>query len=284
MTGSKRVARLPIGDGEIVSLVDMHASLGPLTENFPDVPVSEWNSFRSRFEEVFGRGEEFAPPFGSFLVRQSDVTILVDTGVGPAGNDFVPDHDGVLLDRMQEVEVDPSDVDIVFLTHLHVDHVGWNVIDDEPAFASARYVTSKTGWDWTLSTYAARDYVQRQLRPLLASERLELIDGPTELVAGVRTIPTPGHFPGHCSVEITAAGTRVVILGDVAVHPAQPTNPDWEYVWDEDAAAAARTRRGLIPELTRPDTFVLCGHYPNGGIGRLVERDGVYWEAVPVNP
>jgi hypothetical protein len=36
----------------------------------------------------------------------------------------------------------------------------------------------------------------------------------------------------------------------------------------------------LISELVDADTVVLCGHYPRGGIGRVVKRDGrVVWEA-----
>ena len=39
------------------------------------------------------------------------------------------------------------------------------------------------------------------------------------------------------------------------------------------------TRRALLPELVDRDVLAVCGHYPGGGIGRVVTRDGrVVWE------
>jgi hypothetical protein len=55
--------------------------------------------------------------------------------------------------------------------------------------------------------------------------------------------------------------------------------PDRAYVSDGDHAACAATRRGLVPELVDQDVLVACGHYPAGGIGRVVTRDDrVVWE------
>ena len=272
-----------LGDVEVTSLIDMRGSLGPLATNFPDVPESAWNEFRSRYPDLFGGGDEFAPPFGSFLLHLPDIAVLVDTGVGAAGNDFLPDIEGRLLTEIEDSGTGLTGIDIVFLTHLHVDHVGWNMIDTHPTFPNARYIASREGWEWTLDSYRDRKYVHQQLVPLTDSGRLELVDGATELAHGLRALPTPGHFPGHMSLEVHSGDVRIFVLGDVAVSPAQITNPDWEYIWDEDKPAATETRGRMIADLERDDTFVLCGHYPNGGVGRLVRHDRIYWEPIPAN-
>jgi hypothetical protein len=60
----------------------------------------------------------------------------------------------------------------------------------------------------------------------------------------------------------------------------QLDEPDRVYVWDGDADTAAATRRALVPELVDQEVLVACGHYPDGGIGRVVTRGGrVVWEA-----
>jgi glyoxylase-like metal-dependent hydrolase (beta-lactamase superfamily II) len=57
--------------------------------------------------------------------------------------------------------------------------------------------------------------------------------------------------------------------------------PDWAYVSDFDSDRCAATRRRLVPELVDSDVLVVCGHYPAGGIGRVVRRDGrVVWQSV----
>ncbi|HSW57762.1 MAG TPA: MBL fold metallo-hydrolase, partial [Dehalococcoidales bacterium] len=47
---------------------------------------------------------------------QSDKTALIDTG--PAATS------GVLLDRLQEIKVNPEQIDFILCTHIHLDHLG----------------------------------------------------------------------------------------------------------------------------------------------------------------
>jgi hypothetical protein len=65
-----------------------------------------------------------------------------------------------------------------------------------------------------------------------------------------------------------------VLIADAAVHPALLAEPDWLYVSDSDSARSAATRRALIAELADQNVLVVCGHYPDEGIGRITSRDG----------
>jgi N-acyl homoserine lactone hydrolase len=89
------------------------------------------------------------------------------------------------------------EVDTVFLTHVHVDHVGWNHI-----FQGARFVTHRE------SVALA---VERG-RPL--PEGTEAVAGETELAPGVVAFETPGHLAGHMSVRV---GDSLIVLGDPAL-------------------------------------------------------------------
>ena len=77
---------------------------------------------------------------------------------------------------------------------------------------------------------------------------------------------TPGHLPGHMSVRVD---DELVILGDIAVHPAQLARPELVYVSDGDADRSARTREETLS--VYGDRILACGHFPGSGFGRLVD-------------
>ena len=86
-------------------------------------------------------------PASRYLLRSGGKTVLVDTAVGPAGLwGWKPEREEGLLPALADAGVAPEDVDVVFLTHLHVDHVGWNTDrDGRVVFSNARYVAHRDG-------------------------------------------------------------------------------------------------------------------------------------------
>ena len=111
---------IAIGDVEIVSLTDGWGDGDP-TEIFSDSSIQQW---RSEFPELLDDDGRIHPRFGSAAVRSGGKLIIVDTGLQAP--------DGTLLEEMREKGVDREAVDIVVLTHLHGDHVGWNLTDGSP--------------------------------------------------------------------------------------------------------------------------------------------------------
>jgi glyoxylase-like metal-dependent hydrolase (beta-lactamase superfamily II) len=214
--------------------------------------------------EAFGVDDDrpWTLPFNAFLARVGELTVLVDTGLGPPGEDpFLPERRGLLPGSL-----DPAEVDLVVLTHLHVDHVGWNMREGEPFFPRARYVAHRADYDFFTGARAGRPYVRDQVIALEATGRLELVDADAELAPGVELRRAPGHTPGHCVVRLGEA----VILGDLAVHELQLADPGLAYVAEEDPAQAAATRRRLLEEHADGGQVVGLSHL---GLGRL-RRDG----------
>src|SRR2546425_3984349 len=96
-----------------------------------------------------------------------------------------------------------------------------------------------------------------------------------------RSIPTPGHTPGHMSLAIVSGGQRALIMGDVAIHPAQVTETDWSALFDMDQQLAAQVRRQVLDRIEAEHTTLVACHFPEPGFGHLVRVEGRrYWQGL----
>ena len=101
---------------------------------FSGTAAGFWAPWQERYPELFD-GDVWRLPARAYLVRSAERTILVDTAVGPPGGDFLPESQGWLPGELERLGAEP---DTVFLTHVHVDHVGWNA-----AFPDAEFVAHR---------------------------------------------------------------------------------------------------------------------------------------------
>jgi glyoxylase-like metal-dependent hydrolase (beta-lactamase superfamily II) len=227
------------------------------------------------FCEAFGLDDDGAwrLPFYVFLARAGGHTVVVDAGVGPPGGDdpFLPERQGRLPEQLAAAGVGVSDVDLVVLSHLHVDHVGWTMAGGQPFFPNARYVAHRDDFEWVTATRAERPYVRENVLALEATGRLELVDGTVEPLPGVRLIRIGGHTPGHCILDLDG----FTLAGDLAVHAYQLADPDLPYVAEEDPPASAAARRRLLAGFAESNRVVGLAHL---GLGRVARAgDGFAW-------
>ena len=279
-----------IGDIEIVAVTDGEAA--PINPGwpFPNVPSEAWQDAGFALDHE-GRHRS---NFGAFVIRSRDATVLVDTGLGPGSWEVhAPGADaGHLLDSLSAAGISPDSITCVVLTHLHFDHVGWNVKAGEsntpsPVFPRARYLGPRADWDyWQVSTDTASDHHRKafseNVMPLQGLGVLELVTGEITVAPGVRTIPTPGHTPGHQSLLLESGAERGIVTGDVFHSSAQFTHPDWSHRADIDPARARKSRIGLLEKLL-PDVTVASGHLVHGSnIGTVATVEGRrMWRAFP---
>ncbi|MET8750259.1 MBL fold metallo-hydrolase [Streptomyces sp. NPDC004667] len=225
----------------------------------------------------------------SFAFTIGGLRVLVDTGIGngkeranPAWHDLRSDF----LDHLTAAGFHPDSVDLVILTHLHADHVGWNTqkVKGEwvPTFPNARYITSRAEREFW-ATYdmeeARRQMFLDSVIPVEEAGMLNLVDVPVEgveITPGLRLLPTPGHTPGHIAVELTSLGETALITGDCIHHPVQLAHPGIGACVDIDPAQSEATRRELLDSLAGTDTLILGTHFAPPTAGLVITHHDAY--------
>lgn len=225
----------------------------------------------------------------AFVVETEARCILVDTCVGNDKPRSYAGWDGMqgpFLTRLHEAGFPVERIDTVLCTHMHVDHVGWNTRWQNgrwvPTFPRARYLFGRTElahWQAELERGTAEDGLDQaqvfldSVQPVLDAGLALFVDAPFEVCAGVRLVPTPGHTPGHVSVELRCGDAAAFITGDIMHHPCQIARPQWAASADADPAIAMVTRRRVLEDVAASGELVLGSHFapPTGG---YVVRDG----------
>ncbi|HQW51736.1 MAG TPA: MBL fold metallo-hydrolase [Tepidiformaceae bacterium] len=220
------------------------------------------------------------------VVRSGDEVLLVDTGMGnkvqgTARERGFPGEYGQLLQGLDALGLGTADITVVANTHLHADHCGWNTIGGPdgtfvPTFPNARYFIQAGEYEVarhpnerTRGTYFAENF-----EPLETTGQLELVEGETELIPGVRFWPTPGHTADHASIALTSKGQTAIYTGDLVHHAVQVERPAWIPAFDILPLVSLETKKMLAERALRENALLICVHNPFPGAGRLTERDG----------
>ena len=240
---------------------------------FPELTAEAWRRYPS-YSSL-----EFEMNIGSFVITGASKTILVDTGLGKLDHHIEQPVQQTLLPELESFKLSPDDIDIVFLTHLHLDHVGTNMTNEsgdwKQTFPNAKYMVDKSDWNMfsRLADKPGFQYIKEQVQPLLSNGSLHLFEGEISLVEGVKTMPTPGHTPGHTSLIVESEGETAVIIGDAAHIPPQVEESSWSPNPDRDKKLSAQTRSSLMDFIEKQNALIASGHFPKPGFGRIIEID-----------
>jgi glyoxylase-like metal-dependent hydrolase (beta-lactamase superfamily II) len=160
----------------------------------------------------------------SYLVVHPDGLLLWDTGISdaiaaqPAGEQIadsivfrVPT---TLRTQLEAIDQDPADVDVLGLSHMHIDHVG-----NLDQFPEARVVMQQAEYDAAYGSDAEQLTYIPQAYAALDRGKIHTIVGEHD-VFGDQTVlmtPLPGHTPGHQGLLVVLPETGPILLaGDIA--------------------------------------------------------------------
>ncbi len=218
------------------------------------------------------------------VIRGEGKTVLVETGVGTkasrAPGAAGTEASGTLLQNLGREGIRPDDVEIVVNTHLHFDHAGGNTVTSGgkpvPAFPRARYFIQKGEWEVasrpnerTRATYLAENF-----EPLEDARQVELVEGETEIIRGVRMVPAPGHTADHCIVEMDSGGELALYIGELAQQPVMLERIAWITAFDVLPLVSLETKKRVIEQALERRALIVSVHAPYPGLGRLSASGG----------
>ena len=144
-----------------------------------------------------------------WYIEGSQPKILVDAGARASTftGRGVPEADLISIeDGLSKLGLEPEDIEVVIVTHLHWDHIALGYL-----YKKAKFIVQKRELDYARNPHPvdAPFYDRTTFEDL----DLEVIDGQKEIVPGVSVFLTPGHSPGGQSVEVDTAAGQAIITG-----------------------------------------------------------------------
>ncbi|WP_067859885.1 MBL fold metallo-hydrolase [Nocardia shimofusensis] len=270
---------LDIGDHRVTYLPDGVARIDPY-HWLPDADEQIWQQFADHVDD----DGYLAASVGALLIEYGNRAMLIDAGFGPLA---VPTQVGLLrggklIDSLAAAGRSIADLDLVALTHLHMDHLGW-LWQSHPdtttnLFAGIPILVSHN--EWQNLDLAIADGAPPEVLEVIAAQVRTI--GEHEIFPGVHAIPTPGHSLGHTSYRLTSGGEQLLVFGDALTSPIQITHPNLTSSADDDPARSRASARWLINQLTHPDTVGFGVHFADIQFGRVTTIGGIHhWQPVP---
>jgi glyoxylase-like metal-dependent hydrolase (beta-lactamase superfamily II) len=224
-----------------------------------------------------------------FLINTGTKLVLIDIGSGSLFGPTV----GKLADNLKAAGYRPEQIDEIYITHMHPDHVGGLMAGDKMAFPNAVVRADKRDADFWLSQAnldkapeGMKGFFQgamASLNPYVAAGKFKPFDGNTELVPGVRALASHGHTPGHTTYVVESKGEKLVLIGDlIHVAAVQFPDPTVTIQFDSDSKAALAQRQKAFAAAAKGGYWVGAAHIAFPGIGHI-QAAGKGYAWLPAN-
>ena len=224
-----------------------------------------------------------------FLINTGAKLVLVDTGCGTLFGPTV----GRLLANLKASGYRPEQVDEIYITHMHGDHVGGLAVDGKVAYPNAIVRAAQQEADFWLSKAhmdaapadrkGGYQSAMNMLNPYISAGKFKPFSGDTELVPGIRAVASPGHTSGHSLYVVESSGQKLILWGDLMhVATAQFADPSVAIRFDTDSGMAAVERRKVFGDAAEHGYWVGGAHLSFPGVGHL-RAAGSGYGFVPAN-
>lgn len=213
---------------------------------FPTVPDSLW--------EALGLQEGVPSSISCFLLRAEGKTILLDAGLGAPISQLLP--------KLAEEGVKPEGLELIYITHMHPDHIGGLLKDGAKVFPNAQlWINRIEAEAWRAMTDDKAALPHSVLEAY--KDQLHFFEAGDTLAGGVSTIAAYGHTPGHTLFQKDS----ILVIADL-MHGAalQMEHPEYSPFFDMDPEQATASRKRIL-EYARQNHLTMYGmHLPEGKI------------------
>jgi len=227
-----------------------------------------------------GIGEEYEIPVPWYLITHPRGNIVIDGGNAAAVIDDAKEYWGPVSDvywpvmtpeqavvpALEGAGFDPADVKWIVQSHLHLDHTG--ALASLDSFPNAQVLVTRTEHayahapDWfAAGAYIDADFIKPGVPWVLLEEQDDGFD-----LYGDGTIKlwrTPGHAPGHQSIEVTLPNSGTFLLTVDAAYTLAHWNEEALPGFVASAVDAVRSVKRLRLLASRTDATVVTGHDPD---------------------
>lgn len=213
---------------------------------FPTVPDSLWASLDLQ--------DGVPSAMGCFLLEADGQQILIDAGLGAPFSQLIP--------KLSEAGIAPEDLKLLYITHMHPDHIGGMLQEGRVVFPNAEvYVNRVEAEAWQNMQGEQAEGPKAVLEAYKA--HLHLFEAGDVLEGGVVSIAAYGHTPGHTVFQKDS----ILIIADL-MHGAalQMEHPEYCPFFDMDPAAATEARIRIINYAKKAHLTMYGMHLPEGVI------------------
>lgn len=280
------VTTLMIGDARVRAVVDLDGYALDLGHVFPDASPEQIDPHRSWLEPTYIKGKELFLVVRSLVVELDGRVILIDACVGedkdrPTRPLWNHRQASGYLERLAMLGLKPADVDVVFCTHLHTDHVGWNTKLDNgrwvPTFSRARYLFGRKEIEHWMAqpdraTVTGGSFVDSVI-PILDAKQADLVDDGHDLGKGLVLKGLFGHTPGQLGLDMRRGNDRALFIGDAMHSPLQLALPELSTCFCSDKVQARATRKAFLETAAEENSWLVPCHF-RGPLGTRIKRNG----------
>ena len=275
--------RTTLGDFEVTVLNDGTLDL-PVNKLLKQPPAKTDAALAKVFEK-----SPIQTSVNGFLINTGSKLVLIDAG---AASLFGPTL-GQLLGNLKASGYKPEQVDEIYITHMHSDHVGGLASNEQRVFPNAIVRAGKLDADYYLSQAnldkappEGKDSFQGpmlSINPYVKAGKFQPIVANTELVPGIKSYFNGGHTVGHITYVIESKGQKLVLLGDLLhVQGVQFDDPGVGIQFDTDSTIAIAERKEAFAAAAKGGYLIGAAHLSFPGLGH-VRAHGKSYQYVPIN-
>jgi glyoxylase-like metal-dependent hydrolase (beta-lactamase superfamily II) len=271
MAGSQVISvhRMKLGNFEVTAMLD----------GFIDIPPAVLQADQELVKTLLTAGGWPAAPMrlpvNTFLVNTGEKLVLLDAG----GAKMLGPTAGRLPQCLAAAGIEPGQIDEVYITHMHGDHLHGTVTPEGGRmFPNAILRIAKADMDyWTNPEVEAKAPENQKGRFIPAKravaaygDRIKPFALGEELTPGIRSVEAVGHTPGHSCYMVQSGSARLLAIGDTMhVAPVQFPRPEITVAFDWDQSKARAARLSIFDTVAKDGIPIAAVHLPFPGIGRL---------------
>lgn len=215
---------------------------------------------------------QIASQTNPILIQYQGHNILIDTALNPNKFDEKSTRNQGILGEVSHFEasltslgLEPGDIDIILMTHMHNDHANGltkpTVNGFISAFPNARIMMSAIEWmEVQHPNRRTKGTYQKDNWEAIVNQ-VETFDEYIEVLPGIEMFHTGGHSRGHSIIRLQQAGETVVHMGDLVlthahIHPLYVGGVD-DYPMD-----TIQAKEFWLPQLFKAQTKFIFFHDP----------------------